>query len=218
MNTDFWLERWEQGQIGFHERDINNHLQKFWDSSNIQASSHVFIPLCGKSKDILWLLSEGYQVTGVELSPIAVKSFFTENKLTPRITETENFTCWQADGLNIYLGNFFDLNHKHLHDCLAVYDRAALIALPPEMRSLYVQHLNKIAPGLKHSLLISLEYAQQEMQGPPFSVEENEIYRLFAHTHDIENLSREDILSSNENFQQKGLSQLVEKVYRLNKY
>ncbi|OQK15401.1 thiopurine S-methyltransferase [Methyloprofundus sedimenti] len=217
MHTDFWLERWEQNQIGFHEQEINAHLQKFWETLDIPANSKIFVPLCGKSRDILWLLSHGYQVVGVEISPLAVQSFFSENQLEPIITDCGAFQCWETEGLSLYLGNFFDLSNEHLNDCLAIYDRAALIALPSEMRQEYVQHLNKIAPALEHTLLVTLEYTQYEMPGPPFSVDDNEVHSLFGKTYAIEPLSAEDVLQNNENFRARGLSNLKEKVYRLSK-
>ena len=215
MHTDFWLERWEQNQIGFHEQEINGHLQKFWGNLVIPANSKIFVPLCGKSRDILWLLSLGYQVVGVEISPLAVQSFFSENQLEATITDCGVFQCWESEGLSIYVGNFFDLSHEQLRDCLAVYDRAALIALPPEMREEYVRHLMKITPELRHSLLVTLQYTQHEMPGPPFSVDESEVHSLFAKTYAIEPLSTEDILQKHDNFKERGLSNLIEKVYRL---
>ena len=217
MHTDFWLERWQQNQIGFHEQEINAHLQEFWETFNIPTDSKIFVPLCGKSRDILWLLSLGYQLVGVEISPLAVENFFSENNLEARITNCGNFQLWETNGLSIYLGNFFDLSSMQLAGCKAIYDRAALIALPPEMRHEYVLHLKKIAPALSHTLLVTLEYAQQEMPGPPFSVDENEVHSLFGDTCDIELLFAEDILQNNDNFKERGLSSLVEKVYRLSK-
>lgn len=216
MHTEFWLERWQQNQIGFHEPEINRHLQKYWSALNLPKGSIIFVPLCGKSRDMLWLLSRGYQVVGVELSPIAVKDFFAENKLEAKVTGDDNFQCWEVNGLRVYQGDFFDLNNQHLADCRAIFDRAALIALPPEMRQQYVDHLNSIAPALSHTLLVTLEYAQQNMSGPPFSVDENEVRSLFGTNKDITQMLAEEILQDNENFRERGLSSLMEKVYLLN--
>ena len=215
MHTDFWLERWQQNQIGFHEQEVNAHLHKFWESLNIPSNSTIFVPLCGKSRDILWLLSLGYHVVGVEISPLAVENFFAENKLEAIMSDCGAFRLWEADGLSIYQGNFFDLTCTHLSDCNAIYDRAALVALPEEMRQEYAQHLKNIIPKLTHTLLVTLEYTQHEMPGPPFSVDENEVHHLFADTFAIDLLAKEDSLQHNENFRQRGLSSLVEKVYRL---
>lgn len=213
MQADFWLERWEQNQIGFHEEEINSHLQKFWTNLKIPSGSKIFVPLCGKSSDMLWLLSQGYQVFGVELSPLAVKSFFAENKLEARVTDCGAFQRWEMDGLSIFQGDFFDLSSENLLGCSAIYDRASLIALPVEMRQQYTQHLRKIVPALSHTLLVTLEYDQNEMQGPPFSVSEDEVQRLFASASNIECLFTEDILEQNEQFKQKGLTRLIERAY-----
>ena len=215
MQADFWLERWEQNQIGFHEDEINSHLQKFWDGLNIPAESKIFVPLCGKSSDMLWLLSQGYQVFGVELSPLAVKSFFAENNLEARVSDYGVFQRWEMDGLTVFQGNFFDLSSEDLQDCCAIYDRASLIALPVEMRQQYSQHLREIVPALSHTLLVTLEYDQDEMQGPPFSVSKEEVQSLFGTANKIECLFAENILEQNEQFKQRGLTRLVEKAYWL---
>ena len=215
MQADFWLERWEQNQIGFHEEEINSHLQKFWSRLNIPSGSKIFVPLCGKSSDMLWLLSQGYQVFGVELSPLAVKSFFAENNLQARVSDCGAFQRWEMDGLTIYQGNFFDLSSEDLLDCCAIYDRASLIALPVEMRQPYSQRLHEIVPALSHTLLVTLEYNQDEMQGPPFSVSADEVHRLFGAVSKIECLYKDDILEQNEQFKQKGLTRLLENAYWL---
>ena len=215
MQADFWLERWEQNQIGFHEEQINTHLQKFWGQLKIPVGSKIFVPLCGKSSDMLWLLSQGYQVVGVELSALAVASFFTENNLAARVTDETEFQRWEIEGLTIFQGNFFDLSNEELQGCCAIYDRASLIALPIEMRQQYVQHLREIVPAINHTLLVTLEYEQDEMQGPPFSVSENEVSSLFATANKIECLFAEDILQQNEQFKQRGLTRLLERAYCL---
>ena len=216
MQADFWLERWEQNQIGFHEEEINSHLQKFWSNLKVPPGSKIFVPLCGKSSDMLWLLSQGYQVVGVELSPLAVKSFFAENNLEARVTGCGALQRWEIEGLTIFQGNFFDITSEELLGCGACYDRASLIALPVEMRQQYIRHLRKIVPAISHTLLVTLEYDQDEMQGPPFSVAENEVRSLFAAAGKIECLFEGDILEENEQFKQKGLTGLVERAYWLN--
>ncbi|NOQ14569.1 MAG: thiopurine S-methyltransferase [Methyloprofundus sp.] len=215
MQADFWLERWGQNQIGFHEEEINSHLQKFWSDLKVPSGSKIFVPLCGKSSDMLWLLSQGYQVLGVELSPLAVKSFFAENNLEAQVTDCGAFQQWETEGLSILQGNFFDLASEDLLGCSACYDRASLIALPIEMRQQYVQHLRAIVPTINHTLLVTLEYDQGEMQGPPFSVTESEVRKLFSAVGNIECLFREDILEQNEQFKQRGLTGLTERAYWL---
>lgn len=217
MKADFWLEKWEQNQIGFHEDEINSHLQTFFSSLNIPQKSKVFVPLCGKSKDILWLRSQGYEVLGVELSPIAVSDFFSENDLEPKISDHGNFKRWEAEDLCIYQGDFFDLSNEDLVNCTAIYDRASLIALPLDMRQQYVDHLRSIADAISHTLLVTLEYDQSEMQGPPFSVNKSTVNQLFEKHCNVELLLKEDILSQNEHFIKRGLTRLIESIYILTK-
>jgi len=218
MQTDFWLERWEKNQIGFHEEEVNSHLQNFWATLKLPAQRKIFVPLCGKSKDMLWLLAQGYQVVGVELSSLAVQNFFTENQLEAQVTDCGTLQRWETDGLSIYQGDFFDLRDTDLADCDAIYDRASLIALPPQMRKQYTKHLKSIVPNLSHTLLLTLEYDQNQMQGPPFSVSESEVCDLFGHDYQIECLFSAESLEQNEQFKQRGLTQLREKAYWLKQH
>ncbi|OQW99066.1 MAG: thiopurine S-methyltransferase [Thiothrix lacustris] len=215
MHTDFWLERWEQNQIGFHQDDFNNHLQAFWDQLQIPAGSNIFVPLCGKSQDLLWLRAQGYGVTGVELSPIAVRDFFAENRLEPTITTHGALQRWEADGLVIWLGDFFALSAAEVAQCAGAFDRASLIALPPAMRERYAQHLIQILPTHCRTLLITLEYDQQQMNGPPFAVHEAEVRALYADALAVSLLFVTDVLDDSPGFRQRGLTKLEEKVYVL---
>lgn len=215
MHTDFWLERWEQNQIGFHQDDFNNHLQAFWDQLQIPAGSNIFVPLCGKSQDLLWLRAQGYGVTGVELSPIAVRDFFAENRLEPTITTHGALQRWEADGLVIWLGDFFALSAAEVAQCAGAFDRASLIALPPAMRERYAQHLIQILPTHCRTLLITLEYDQQQMNGPPFAVHEAEVQALYADALAVSLLFVTDVLDDSPGFRQRGLTKLEEKVYVL---
>lgn len=215
MHTDFWLERWEQNQIGFHQDDFNNHLQAFWDQLQIPAGSNIFVPLCGKSQDLLWLRAQGYGVTGVELSPIAVRDFFAENRLEPTITTHGALQRWEADGLVIWLGDFFALSAAEVAQCAGAFDRASLIALPPAMRERYAQHLIQILPTHCRTLLITLEYDQQQMNGPPFAVHEAEVQALYADALAVSLLFVTDVLDDSPGFRLRGLTKLEEKVYVL---
>lgn len=215
MHTDFWLERWEQNQIGFHQDDFNNHLQAFWDQLQIPAGSNIFVPLCGKSQDLLWLRAQGYGVIGVELSPIAVRDFFAENRLEPTITTHGVLQRWEADGLVIWLGDFFALSAAEVAQCAGAFDRASLIALPPAMRERYAQHLIQILPTHCRTLLITLEYDQQQMNGPPFAVHEAEVQALYADALAVSLLFVTDVLDDSPGFRLRGLTKLEEKVYVL---
>lgn len=215
MHPDFWHERWQRQQIGFHQASVNFYLQQYWPRLAPAPGSRVFVPLCGKSADMLWLRAQGYQVAGVELSPLAVAAFFDENGLVAQVRRQGAFEVHEADGIAIYLGDFFALAPADLADVAALYDRAALIALPPAMRPAYVAHLQRLlAPGTR-ALLVAIEYDQAEMDGPPFSVPETEVRALHADRAEVERLYAADILDQEPKFRDKGLSRLQEKVYAL---
>lgn len=215
MQADFWHERWDQNQIGFHQHEINSHLQAFWGQMAVPTGSRIFVPLCGKSRDMLWLRSQGFSVTGVEISPIAVHDFFAENALEPIVTRQGAFERWECDGLVILQGDFFHLTPAEVADCAGVFDRASLIALPPEMRASYAQHFMAILPPHVQTLLITLEYGQSEMKGPPFSVQEAEVRSFYEENFSVERLLALNALDDEPGFRQRGLTRLEEKVYLL---
>ncbi len=214
MHTDFWLERWNNNEIGFHQPDVNNYLQKYWSRLNLMQDTQVLVPLCGKTLDLLWLHQRGHLVTGVELSPVAIKEFFQENSFRPEQSIQDSFERFSIDKLTILQGDFFDLDNAQMQNIAGIFDRASLIALPIEMRKRYVQHLLSILPKPTPILLVTLEYDQNEMTGPPFSVTEKEIEDLYREDYqNIEVLADQDILDDNPKFREKGLNFLREKVY-----
>ncbi len=215
MRQEFWLERWQQNQIGFHNEAINPHLEQYWPVLHIETGSRVFVPLCGKSNDMLWLLAQNYRVIGVELSPLAVSAFFTENKVPATAGRKTNFEVWENDDLCIYCGDFFQLREDDLVGAGAVYDRASLVALPPEMRAAYAAHMKRVLKTGTKILLVAFDYPQQEMDGPPFSVQCQEVETLYRDWCRIDLLHTEDILSKEPRFRERGLSRLQEQVYVL---
>lgn len=215
MEPEFWQQRWAAKQIGFHQQEINTHLQEFWGQLRLPSGSPVFVPLCGKSRDMLWLRSRGHQVLGIEISRLAVAQFFDDNQLSATVTRWCGFERWSSDGLSILCGDFFSLGAEHLSDCPGVYDRASLIALPEAMRPRYALHLASILPAAAATLLVTMEYPQHQMKGPPFSVLEAEVHRLYAGNFQISRLFSADILAENRRFQQRGLTELSEQVYLL---
>ena len=215
MNPEFWHDRWQRGEIGWHRDTINTRLLDFWSQLQTQTGSRVLVPLCGKSRDMLWLAGEGHRVLGVEISPVAVEAFFEESGLEAKIEARPPFRHYCADEIEILCGNFFDLEPGHVADVRAVYDRAALIALPGEMRPRYVSHLFDLLPPLPAMLLVTLDYPQQQMQGPPFSVSDAEVRTLFGDRCRIDCLSSWDALEENPRFRERGLTRLVESVYQL---
>lgn len=214
MQPEFWLERWQQNQIGFHQGRVNPYLQQYWPQLDIAPGNRVFVPLCGKSGDMLWLRAQGYDVVGVELSELALRAFFEENQLTVEVRSEDGFQVFDSDGIRLYCGDFFHLTRDHLAGVGAVFDRAALIALPPEIRPEYVAHLHGLLSPGAQTLLVAFEYPQSQMQGPPFSVEEAEVRVLYRDA-SIRLLQTADILAQEPRFRDRGVTRLQEKVYAL---
>jgi len=215
MKKDFWLERWEREEIGFHQNEINPYLRQYWPESHLAHGGEVFVPLCGKSRDMLWLRKLGHPVLGVELSAIAVQAFFKENGYIPHHIVSEKFDCCEAEGICILCGDFFDLGKDDLAKVSAVYDRASLVALPPEMRERYARHMVSILPPATQILLITFDYPQPEMPGPPFAVSAGEVEALYREYAEIRLLAQLDVLAQNPRFQERGLSRLQENIFLL---
>ncbi len=216
MEPEFWHQRWQEGQIGFHQEAVNAHLQAFWPGLGVPPSTVVFVPLCGKSLDMLWLRSQGHRVIGVELSGIAVKSFFSGNRLEPAVAHEPPFTKYSADGITIYCGDFFSLTAAHMAPAGAMYDRASLIALPPAMRQRYAAAIAAKLPPAARVVLVTVEYDQGRMSGPPFAVHEEEVARLYSPHFKIAKLCEIDLAGEElEPFRKRGLTSMREKVYCL---
>jgi thiopurine S-methyltransferase len=213
VEETFWLERWNRQETGFHQRSVNTQLRRFWPDLALAAGDPVFVPLCGKSGDMMWLHAQGHPVLGVELSPAAIAAFFSEHDLTPRRRRHGAFDVTESDGIRIFCGNFFDLTADDLAETTAVYDRAALVALPPEMRERYAAHMIDILPPSTRMLLVTLEYPQAQMEGPPFSVPTADVERLYGRGGDVRLLTRNDVLSKNQRFAERGVTALYECAY-----
>lgn len=193
MQPEFWHQRWSENQIGFHQSTPTPLLLKHWPALGIAPGAQVFVPLAGKSLDMAWLASQGHRVLGVELSQLAVEQFFAENGLQPEIRETKYGRHHVANGIELICGDAFALDADALRDCAAVFDRAALIALPPELRLRYARELYARLPGDCRGLLVTLEYPQHEREGPPFSVPEDEVQALFDRDWALDLLERRPI-------------------------
>ena len=215
MNPDFWLERWERGEIGWHRDEINRHLREFWPQLGVPTGTRVLVPLCGKTLDLVWLASREYRVLGVELSRRAVEALFADNGLHPTVTDSPGWRRYRVDEIEVWCGDFFDMTPELLDDIGAVYDRAALIALPPAQRAHYADHLDALLPAAVPRLLVTLEYDQGLRPGPPFSVSAQEVEALFGGRHRVSDLAWFDVLAESPGFLQRGLTALVERVYRL---
>lgn len=192
VDHDFWLRRWANNEIGFHEGKPNSLLVKHVHALSLPKGGRVFLPLCGKTLDVGWLLSKGYRVAGVELSHIAVEQLFLQLGLQPDISAGGELEQWSAKNLDIFVGDIFTLSRKTLGPVDAVYDRAALVALPEAMRVRYAAHLAAIA-GAAPQLLICYDYDQRVMEGPPFSVSHDEVARHYAGTYDVTLIESTDV-------------------------
>lgn len=177
MDADFWLARWQNNELGFQLDAVHPLLQRCLPQVLAQHR-RVLVPLCGKSLDMCYL-AQYLPVTGVELSQIACHDFFVSNQIAHTVTAQAPFQCYHSEHIALWQGDFFALTKAHLAGAELVYDRAALIALPPQMRQQYAAKLKQLLPSGSTILLISLEYPQHEKQGPPFSVSEQELALLF---------------------------------------
>lgn len=184
MDASFWLQRWQQGQIGFHEAQGNSLLLAHFAALDLPAGARIFVPLCGKSRDIGWLLAQGFEVVAAELSQIAIDQLFAELGVAPQITLQGDLWRYEAVGLVVFVGDIFALTPDLLGQVDAVYDRAALVALPTAMREAYSAHLVALSAAAPQ-LLISFGYDQSQTAGPPFSVPGSEVARLYGQAYDI---------------------------------
>ena len=218
MDADFWLQRWNEGRIGFHRGEVMPLLEKHWPGLNVPADGRVFVPLAGKSLDMHWLAAQGHRVLGAELSPLAVQAFFAEAGLEPVVANDADGVHHRAGPVDLVQGDVFALSAATLATMAAVYDRAAIIALPPALRRRYVAEVYARLPQGCRGLLITLEYPQAQMDGPPFSVDEAEVRGLFEPEWAVELLERRDILSQEPRFRDDGVTALSTAIYRLQRH
>lgn len=185
-DNELWQQSWRDREIAFHQKTVNPHLVKFWPNLGLTAADRVFVPLCGKSLDLLWLAEQGHTVLGVELSPIAIRAFFRENRIQASRRQVGKFTLWEHGRIGILCGDIFQLTAADLGDIAAVFDRASLTALPDEIRGAYIDQLRNILPADCKMLLLTTEEPEEgETQGQPFAVAD-EIASLYASAFDIE--------------------------------
>lgn len=177
MQPDYWLERWQEGRIGFHRADPNPRLVEHHPRV-LGPTIRVLVPLCGKSADLEWLVTQGHEVVGVELSDLAAKAFFDERNLVAERVERGAFVEYRRGALSIFVGDFFAATAELTGHCDGVYDRAALIALPDELRARYAAHLPTLLAPKARALLVTLHY--DALGGPPFDVSPDEVSRLFS--------------------------------------
>jgi len=213
MHQDFWHERWRTGQIGFHQSTVHPFLTRWWPRLELPTGARVYVPLCGKSLDMVWLAERGHRVVGSELSEIAIRDFFADRGLEPALTRDGEFARYAAGPYEIIGGDALALTPGVLGHVDAAYDRAALVALPPGMRPGYAASLASLLPTGARSLLVAFEYPQEMKGGPPFSVEAAEIQRLFAAAFAVEQVERLDVLAENPKFAEIGIPALFETAF-----
>lgn len=206
MDADFWHERWKRREIGFHRDSVHWGLPRHWADIAGEEARKVLAPLCGKSLDLHWLAERGHAVTGLEISGQAIAEFFEEAGISPARTPAGAATRWSAGPYRLIEGDFFEWRAAEPFPLF--YDRAALVALPPSMRPRYLAHLHRqLAPGAR-GLLITLEYEQSQMKGPPFAVPESELAEAPGYGFTL--LERRDVLEQHPGFAERGLTSLHE--------
>jgi len=212
MERDFWISTWQAGKIGFHLGSVNPNLLAH---HQVLRGTRVFVPLCGKSVDLTFLAQKGRQVVGVELSELAVTQFFDEQQLTPDVSRDGELTRYASGPITIFCGDLFALTPAQLGRVDAFYDRAALVALPDELRRRYVSHMATLLPAPVVGLLVTFEYPQEQMSGPPFSVPQALVRALYEPAFHVELRASRNILGEEPRFADRGVTSLMERVYRI---
>lgn len=214
MESTFWQSKWIKHELGFHLPFVHPILKRSLPLFNLPKSARVFLPLCGKTLDIGYLLAEGHKVIGVELSEIAVSELFQELGVEPDVSGWAGGQCWRYGDLTVFQGDFFALTSKELGPVGLIYDRAALVALPHEMRERYAARLVELT-ATAPQLLIAFEYDQARMDGPPFSVPAVNVEHLYSEHYELDERSRKDVIANQARFREAGLDRFEEVAWRL---
>lgn len=212
MENDYWLSRWQEGDIKFHQSELNPYLLNYYALLGLESNDTILVPLCGKTQDMLWLQQQPLHVVGAELSDTACSGFFEENDLEYSATQKDNFTIYQGDHIELFCGDFFELKQNQIGKIKAVYDRAAMIALPLEYRQRYVNKTIELTEAGSKILLISLESSHQP-QTPPFVINEKEIIGYYQKNFEIRML--EKIPEKTPHLIAKGYDDMYSTVYLL---
>ncbi|MDP6727865.1 MAG: thiopurine S-methyltransferase [Gammaproteobacteria bacterium] len=212
-----WLKFWENNETNWHGDNVTQELIEYFELFELEPRDKVFVPLCGKSLDMLYIMNQGFSVIGVEISEIGVRQFFNENNLTYKITKVDDFDLYSTENLEIYCGDFFALTSKHLNKVKSVFDRKSLIALEPEVRQKYVKHLNDIISVGARILLVTLQYPQHQMSGPPFSVNKSEVESLFSMTFESRELRSFNDIENGSKLERAGVDYINNAAYCLRK-
>ena len=215
MQLSDWDQRWTEGRIGFHQQDVSDFLTKYADRVWGEAStSRVLVPLCGKSLDMVFLAERSDAVVGVEFVTQAVEEFFDEQDLTPTV-DVEDGRKYTANSYTLFAADFFEVSTQDIGPVDAVFDRASLVALDNETRVRYADYLGTLQQPGATTMLITFDYNQSEMNGPPFAVSDAEVAQLFTEEFAIEHLETRNVM--NEMFTRAGLTVMTESVFKLTK-
>ena len=210
MEPNYWIEGWQQGRTGFDQAEPHRWLEQHWSSLGVASDATVFVPLSGKTVDMVWLAEQGHQIIGVEVSEIAVVGFFEMVALTPTVETIGPMSVYRAGPYELWRGDLFEVPATVFDGVDVVYDRASIVALPPQIRRRYVDTLTTQLRGEVPWYLVSFTYDQTEMDGPPFSVSLDEINDLFAEEFDIETLIDESVLERAAAMEERGLTAMRE--------
>ncbi len=218
MDKKYWLNRWEVGNIPFNQLTPHRFLIKHFKTLDLQSQEKVFVPLCGKSVDMTWLMQQNQRVIGVEISPIAISDFLKENKLDITQLKDNSFQIYQNASCTLYHGDLFDLTSQHLSEIKAVYDRGSLTALPPKtLRSQYINWLKTVIPLNSKMLLIVFEHGAPDVAEPPFSTPYEDV-KLFFNSHfSVTQLEKEFITEIPSHWVARKIHDLYECAYLLKK-
>ena len=215
MEADFWLKKWELGETGFHQESINETLQAWWPSVEAPAGSAVLVPLCGKTLDMCWLADQGHTVIGMEVSPVACEAFFDGLQLKPDIEKARAFRSYSAGPYRILQGDFFSATATDVAPVAAFYDRAALVAMPPDMQPDYTRQLLSLLPSGAVGLINCLEYPPDVMDGPPFSIGQASLRQLLGPQCPVTRLSVREVNTEGTSLEGRGLVGFAETAYRV---
>ena len=207
---EFWHDRWQDENIGWHQDKYNDLLIKYWPMINVIEEGNVLVPLCGKSLDMLWLAKQGYNVFGLEIIQKAVETFFLENRLEFDIVDIAKHKKYSSQSFTIFQGDIFDLD-ADIISADAWYDRAALIAIDPSNRQDYVNQIRKQTRLGAVGLLITFYYPQKQMQGPPFALHDDDVRELFSDGFDLECLDNINLQYEKD----RGLTNVTSSVFKI---
>ena len=215
MKAEFWLGKWKLNEIGFHQESTNESLREFWPSLGAPAGGAVLVPLCGKSLDMCWLAERGHAVVGIEVSPLACEAFFDGLKLKPATENAGAFRSFSAGPYRILQGDFFSATAADVGPVAGFYDRAALVAMPPDMQPAYARQLLNLLPTSAVGLVNCLEYPPEVMDGPPFSIDDASLRALLGAGCRVTRISARDINTEGTSLEGRGLVGLAETAYRV---